>query len=704
MESVVLIPPSAPPITGIGEGAARNRLDGVAPIAKGSRRRHPLATSRIVVWAGAVAVGAGLAAAGQPLGLAGVMLALSGCVAAAAAPGPSNRGFGLLGSLPAGFVVVCSWALTWGLLGGIVGIATLATRAGAILGAAVLVVLTGTIAWRRNGLVEVIGCDGPAAGGFVTLVAFFGSVVASQPFPVWSRINGLGTDFLRHLAFIRLTGERGLLVPGEPSYPKALSSLGAWLSAMLGIPSTADTLWRAIAPLTFLILALMLISVMSISTHLTDRLLGGTLPRVVAALIAGIVFVQTAWFSTFLEFGNVMNMLVGVSLVAMLAQGLQVKSFGSTSGTLLAGAALAVTANAWQLLLPVVALGALPWFVQFLRRGRSHLGGWLVWVTSAALTANGVLGLRQIDGRGQTGVSTVSNLFRPDWWWWLALAASVLAVVVAFRRGLRSWAVVAMALMTGGVVLVAFLLLWTGSSWELMRYYPVKALWTATVVLVPLCVTGAVLTVVSVWRAVSGRGSALRLATRGATALMIGVALVGVVGRGAAFPPHLLTIANGGVGLPNWSLAVIDSMQGVPIAEESEEGAIVLGVIPSTNVQGVVSGFVGMADYMAMESLSHLGIEGAEASPVKFDLIGRDMEQLCLYLKKYPASLRITGPNPAAGPDWLIDSGCPESVVKPANWLSLQFDPAWLERSSWEDRVWRYPTAADVAQAQGPLS
>ena len=637
----------------------------------------------------------------QPLALAGVVLALSATVAAALAPAPSRRGFGIVSAVPAGFVLVCCWALLWGLMGGVVGIPAWGSRPTALIGVIVLLGLAGVGVQRRGGCVALIGRDGPAAAGFLTLAGFFAWVIASQPFPLWSRINGSGTDFLRHLGFIRGAREVGLLIPGEPGYPRALSALGGWLSTGLGIPATADSLWRAFAPLTFGLLALMLLSAMSTAAHLTDSLVGGALPRVVAPAVAGIAFIQTAWFSTFLAFGNVMNMIVGLALLAILAQGLQPRSFGSMSGSVVAGATVAVTANTWQLLLPVAGLAALPWFVQFLRRDAGHVGAWLVWVMSAVLTINGLLGLRQLDVTEHTAISTVSNLFRPDWWWWVALLLVFVAIVVAYRRGLRSWAVMAQGTLIGGVLLVAALLVWTGSSWELMRYYPVKALWTTMAVVIPLAATAVVLVVVTAWRRSDDRSSGVRLATRGVIALTIGLAVAGILGRGSAFPPHLLVIAQGRDLMPNWSMAVIDSMQGVPINDESKEGAIILGVIPSIGVQGVTSGFVGMADYMVMESFAHLGIPDAVASPVKPDLYRRDMEQICLYLKEYPESLRLTGPNPAAGPGWLLDSGCPEAVVHSEKWRSLQFRPDWLARSAWQGSSWEYPTVAEVEQAGG---
>ena len=65
-------------------------------------------------------------------------------------------------------------------------------------------------------------------------------------------------------------------------------------------------------------------------------------------------------------------------------------------------------------------------------------------------------------------------------------------------------------------------------------------------------------------------GTAGRLVVRGLwSSSRVAVILVGVLGRGSAFPPHLLTIEQSrSPSLPNWSMAVIDSLQGTPIAEE----------------------------------------------------------------------------------------------------------------------------------------
>ena len=187
------------------------------------------------------------------------------------------------------------------------------------------------------------------------------------------------------------------------------------------------------------------------------------------------------------------------------------------------------------------------------------------------------------------------------------------------------------------------------------------------------------------------------LPVRAAIGLIIGICMLGVLGRGAAFPPHLVTLARGEAGMPNWTLAMIDGMGRVPIRPAEEPGAIVFGLAPSASTGMVRTGLAGMVDYMAMEGLDHLGIQGAFEAPVKPGLAQRDMTQVCRYLKDHPGSLRITGPNPAAGPGWIVDSGCPEDVVQPERWISLQLDDAWLARSLWEDPTkWGFPSFAEV--------
>ena len=355
-------------------GAGDSSQVATGPATSAVRKRTRM-VARTRIWGAAAAAAVLALLSGQELAIVAVGLALCLMIVAAIVPRSGPAEWGAIAALPSGFVVLCTWSLLWGLAGGTSGLAGWGSQGSAAGGILVLGVLTGHVAKRRGGSIVLVGRDLPALVGFTALMAFFGLVVASQPLALWSRLNSSGTDFLRHLGAVRAVREAGGLEPGQSGYPASLHALGAWLTAAQGTTTTADSLWRSIAPLGFLMLGLVLITVMVVARRATDIAIGGSWPGIAAAAIGAIAFVQTAWFSTFLVFGNVMNMMVGVCLMALLVQGLLPRTFGSTSGTVVAASAISVTANAWQLLLPVVGLAAIPWLVGFLARGRRRWAG-----------------------------------------------------------------------------------------------------------------------------------------------------------------------------------------------------------------------------------------------------------------------------------------------------------------------------------------
>ena len=704
MSSISLLPTGRDLTEPEGAGVAM----GAGSAALGRKTSQLWAPRRVSVWAVSATSSLALAAVGRPALLAPLVLAISGTFAAAAASPASgeNRGWPrasltVVAALPAGLVLTFVWALTVGLIGGIAKIPIWADRGGALISILGVIVGTGIICWGRGGRVPVVGPDRTALSGALLLSAAFTWIVTTQPFELWSRGMATGTDFLRHVGMVREAGDAGFLEPGAVSYPQAFHATAAWLSASSGLESDSQTLWRAAHPLALTMLVIMLFAVMAIAGRATRLLVGGNAWPIGASIVAGTTFVQTAWFSTFLEFGNVMNMVVGVSLLAMLLAGLAVRP-SSLSAAAIIGGGVAVTSNAWQLLAPVAALGCLPWAAHFLRQNWRDFRQWALWTGMALLTFHGLLGVRTTSVAAAASVPTVSNLFNPEWWWFVALGLSVLAAAMGWRRGATQWGASAFGMVAGIVALTAYLLRTTGSSWELMLYYPVKAMWTGMVVLIPLAAAGAAWLVASAWRYAGSRRSVGRLATQCLIVGLLALLVAGSVGRGFAFRPHLVVMATGGTGMPNWAMSVIDSMEGVSVPEASREGALVMGVVPSTDVPNLVGGFIGMADYLAMESLSHLGMSEAAWAAVKSDLARRDTGRICRYLRNFPESVRITGPNPAAGPGWLVDSGCPTSVVQPQRWLVLDVDPAWYAGSTWQDKdSWTYPTVGEYRAAVG---
>lgn len=665
---------------------------------------HPPAgrVPRVAVALGGMALAAICASTASPYAVAPLALALAIVAAAALGPASSPRGprLGLVASLPAGFLLLVAWSLTWGLLQGATGVGGWSSSLRSHLGVGLFAALCLAVATRRRGTVELWARDWPAVVGAVLLATLAVWVASTQPIALWSRVTGSGTDFLRHLYLVREILASGGLVFGGSAYPSGLHAAGAMLVSTVGSGIGAEQLWIAIAGVAWLMLCLMLVAIMSISGRVIDRLVGPGPAGPVAAGIAGAAFVQTAWFSTFLAFGSIMNMLVAVALLALVCTGLQERVYGSSTGTLLAATAMAVTANAWQLLAPVAAAGVLVWFAAWWRRGRERPLDWLVWSFGAVLTLSGALGVLDPANGGVVSGPTVSDLFAPDWWWWAALALALGVCVVAYRHGLRSWAAASASLLIVGVVLVAALLRITGSTWELMLYYPVKALWTVSVVVIPLAVAGLVWLAVRGWAWAGSREGVASAAGRAAVVGALALVVAGVLGRGSAFPPHLERIAQAGIGMPNWSLAVVDALAEVRATPAQQEGVLVFGIVPSGSPAVVTGGYAGSVDYMVMEALRFTPVGGdSYAAPVKGALVNRDMTAVCRYLKDHPRSLRITGPNPRTGADWIRESGCPDDIVDSGTWLSLDIDPQWLQESLWQAPSTDFPSVRQVQRA-----
>lgn len=666
------------------------------------------AHSRLAIWCAVTLVLPIVLLVGSPWAVPVVACVLAGQAAVSLVPAATQRSHvALVALLPAGFIVVCAWALTWGLLAGAMARDGWAGRASALTGVAVFAGLTGLVTRARGGRVGLVGRDWPAAWGAGAVLALFAGVMVTQPFAVWSRVTGSGTDFVRHIRFVRSLRAEGGLPFGDPGYPSALHAMGAWISSSAGLPATPEALWRGVAPLCFLMLALVLLGLMATTRGLTHQLLnragtdhpgGRSAPTAsaLAAILAAIVFAQTAWFDVFLNLGHVMNILAGLCLVALIGLGLEPSAPSSAAWTVVAATAVAVTANAWQLLLPVAALGAMPVLWKSLRRHDRRWIDLIVWGWAFVLSMNGLLNLRQLDTGALVAVSTVSGLFAPDWWWWVAIGFAVLALGLSYAAGLRAWATATLGMLLGAAALTAALFLRTDSTWELMRYYPVKTLWSAMPIVIPASMAGAVCLAVSLWSHTRPAAPAVRISARGTLAVVLVLTIAGVLGRGTAGPPHVLGIADPREQTPNWSMAVVEGMAQVAVNDASKAGAVVFGLVPDAALSRSSVAYAGVIDYLAMEALGDVGIPQAANAPIKAALGTRDTVALCRHLQEFPEALRITGPAPKAGPGLLLDSGCAREVVKPDQWISLDLEGDWLTGSPWAN-------GGDTAQQQSRL-
>ena len=283
-----------------------------------------------------------------------------------------------------------------------------------------------------------------------------------------------------------------------------------------------------------------------------------------AAALSGAAFVQTAWFDVFLGFGHIMNILVGVCLVALLVAALEPQEVAPGIGPLIAASAVAVTANAWQILLPVAAFGALPWFVA----SSAQLGG---------VQARRGHVARRCGARGQrTAHRHVTWTWPPrprsprspgssppsgggGWHGVLALSSVVACLPLGSPDVVRGgpWAAVS------GASLSRRPCRWPpGPHWELMLYYPVKTLWTAIVVVIPLAAISVVSLSLAVMATVAGlRATRTGCLVRERPGRRRRPGVRGCPRSGGRRPARTSRrSADASTLMPNWSMAVEESM------------------------------------------------------------------------------------------------------------------------------------------------
>ena len=468
----------------------------------------------------------------------------------------------------------------------------------------------------RGSCLRVGDGRGRRSGGIRPAGASGSPCSSAQPFAVWSRINSSGTDFLRHLWFVtelrqhRIGALRGSPLPGR------LASAGRLAHHRPGPPANSQCLVARCRPRGHAhARAHASLAIMATAGRLTRWILGPGEARTSLRSWQRIVFIQTAWFSTFLSFGNVMNMLVAVVLVSILLVGLQPGAFGSTTGTLVCACSLAVVANAWPLLdacdrscgsavdRPVPAARAL---VVSATGGSGSL--------AAAVFSSRPTGVGGQDNAALAAVPTLSNLFRPDWWWVVA-RVRVSPMLSDRSRTAGLGGDVLWRLGDGGISWLhcAGDRVDMGTDALLPRQGPVDLDDPGD----PSGGQSELL--VASWPCSTARRGRSELATLGSwgtIGLVVGIVVAGRSGSGLAFPAapcdDRTRVAR---ARPNWSLALIDSMEEVPdTATRNGEGPSSSGWFHRQTSEAS-RGLRWDRGLHGHGGASHAGVEGAERHP-----------------------------------------------------------------------------------------
>jgi hypothetical protein len=559
----------------------------------------------------------------------------------------------------------------------------------------------------RGGRVYLVGGDGiPVSAGLAVLAV---GLLATwlHPFQVWSRAVSRSTDFNRHLNLVQQVLGSGGMDYERTAYPQAVHGLtGVMWGAMGG--TSYESLWRAAAILMWLMLVLLAISLVTLTVRSLAMVgFAQWWVAAVSAILIVLVLLQSMWITAFFTLGFLTSLAAGVVLAANLAlvPSMDGAWFGRPESVTWLGLSGAVMCHVWTLLVPIFAvlvLGAMA--VAWREREgdysrRVWLGALTVLVVSAALcypVATNLIRAYTSEGSVSSGLSAdgYSGLLNPEWWWWGGLFITVATIAMLWRRNFRAMAwPLAGALVVGLFIVGLVAATGTGPVGQL-NYYAAKTLWTLTVIVIPLSVLGSGWCLMSVVAFASGKARAPRLLLLGAVAAVLTIAVAGAAGRIASSPNRTLAAVQSGPNLMSLQLPVVASLEamGIDQSQSKSNGVIVWGTVPNGNAASLATWHYAMADRLVLESTSWLGTDALDGNGVLGAVYYRRIDDACDYLRAHPDALRITGPNPEAGAPWFLDSGCPEDVVRPDQWISVPIDDAWFEGTPLAQKPYFYPT------------
>jgi len=568
------------------------------------------------------------------------------------------------------------------------------------------------LSWRRGGSIRFVGQDQPAALVLATTMLLGVALAVIVPIQVLARNVSAGTDFGRHLTvLIKPVADVGQLSYSSSGYPRGLHALvgsalpiftdGSYLAAWIALEATA---WVMIA-LSATALAVAA-GRAAIRAHLTSSFW-----RYAVAIATVVIFLQGAVIDSFLRFGFVTSLLAVLVICAAVSTALGDPN--SRSQAFQFGLLTVAMSQAWQLLVPLVVAPLVFLWVQASVKRSNVRQITLVCLGTALIALPPFIPLLRAyvptgtDDTGSAGpltglAATAANegsaaLSWPGWWWWVTLPLIVVAIAVLWRRGARSQVLLWLTMSLAASVLVLGLWLLARGA-NSLPYYVLKSLWSSLPILLPLLVIGAALLIVGIVRLPSRwPGPVARIARPIIIAVLVIGGVAGIGGQWAGDRPTALQLADG-LGGVVYQLPTLAAFEDGETRIASGDTVIIWGIAPSSDLNYVALKAAGFADLTAVESLPWLGIP--VSWPGGFSLSDRDTEAICQYLRDNPETVRVTGPNPESGAQWLLDSGCPTEIVRAEEWQVIQIDDSWFEGRE-ELLPYSYPTWSEAQRIFG---
>ncbi len=603
----------------------------------------------------------------------------------------ADRRLTAINALPVAMTVLLVAAVCWGLILALLPVGW-ASRPAAIAVWWSILLVAAVVAWRRRRTnFRFVGPD--VAVGVVGLFVLAASAALAvwQPTEVWLRHVALGTDFARHVTILGGTvADGGIDLAEGGVYPRGLH-------AMVGVAWRAGggtqfvTAWSAVQGCVVLLLAVMAMGLTAAGQQWARTL---SVPRLwVDWLIpVGTVLavLQGMWLATMMASGFVTSIAAGLILAATISVIAVPRSWRSSWLVALLACAAAAMAYSWPILVGVpVVVAVASWIAGGLRRrGTVALAGGAV-VAAPAILALTVLTMTSGEYRSEIVADATVLLWWPEWWWWLlmVIAATMLAALWRVARGnavavLFAWGAAALI-----VIVVAVM---TGATVEAPGYYLLKTIWTASNIVLPAGLVGGAWLIDILWRRAASAPAPQGTVIRGAVVAAVLLLAAASLGRLTANTQTWDRMTKGFGGVP-LTYVTLEYLENKNVSLPPGQAIAVWGLSPYGTLGSVQD--AGIQDLFSTDAVRWLGSDIIRPEiPVT---VGRDAAGMCRFLAANPGATRITGPSDKPGIGWLRAVGCPESVIRPGQWIHVPLADGWFEYLTMAGQPYDYPEWTD---------
>jgi hypothetical protein len=618
--------------------------------------------------------------------------------------------------VPVSFIGVLVAVVLIGLVGSLLDLQVWNTPLRATIMWLLIALLPLIISWRRGGHSNLIGSDGPAAAAFFLTMGYGIFLVLQVPFPSLARIVNGGTDFGRHLAeYLGPIVEAGNVFYFSNGYPVGLHALVGSPLPAFGDASYRDA-WIALEGTAWLLVVLSATALAWATSRATrEASLGRPVWRYSTALIVVVIFLQTAVLDSFLRYGFVTSLLALLVVCTATATALGEVSWRESIWQF--GLLSVAMAHSWQLLLPVVAVPLLAIWAWSLIQKSNRIEATFICLVAGLASLPSVLPLLRSYVLSALDFSSSSNVVQdvsaivstpgsarllwPGAIWLLTIPLLVVALLSLWRNNKRRQVTMWCLLSFSAVAIVLSLWFIIGTSSEI-PYFVLKSVWTLLPILLPLTAIGGAILFLKLLRLTNMLPTSSRRVGHISliAALVLGtVALVG--GQWAGDRPTIARLTEG-PGAIAYQIPVITALEQGDIALGEDDSYLFWGLAPTSNTGLLPLLDAGFADQASLESGQWIQSPGVPISQLRLPY--RDVEAVCDYLRQNPATVRITGPNPEPGIQWLLDSGCPKKVVRPNDWSQIDIEEKWFEGReellpfsypTWEEAEKELPSPSD---------